>query len=426
MEQKRKTRTWCGFLLLLVLLAVFLIWNLFAGSVQLSASQIGQILLGGGDDLTQKQIIMQIRLPRMAAALILGGALSVSGYLLQTFFHNPIAGPFVLGISSGAKLAVSIAMIVFLSRGVSSSSALLIGAAFIGAMLSMGLILLISQRVNQMSLLVVCGVMIGYICSALTDFLVTFADDSNIVNLHNWSNGSFSGMKWENVTTMAWVCGIALILTFFLSKPIRAFQLGEVYARNMGVPIKAFRAALILLSSVLSACVTAFAGPISFVGIALPHLMKALFKTAEPLLLIPASFLGGGIFCLACDLIARMAFAPTEVSISSGTAVFGAPVVLMVCEKVDTAWVRKYDQMGSGDIDTSIVVDQMMMQAEALGLSTCWVCHFDPRVAIDEFGLPADLYPVHMLTVGYAADEIASECVREARTIPMSDFRIVL
>ena len=297
MEQKRKTRTWCGFLLLLVLLAVFLIWNLFAGSVQLSASQIGQILLGGGDDLTQKQIIMQIRLPRMASALILGGALSVSGYLLQTFFHNPIAGPFVLGISSGAKL-------------------------------SMGLILLISQRVNQMSLLVVCGVMIGYICSALTDFFVTFADDSNIVNLHNWSNGSFSGMKWENVTTMAWVCRIALILTFFLSKPIRAYQLGEVYARNMGVPIKAFRAALILLSSVLSACVTAFAGPISFVGIALPHLMKALFKTAEPLLLIPASFLGGGIFCLACDLIARTAFAPTEVSISSVTAVFGAPVVI--------------------------------------------------------------------------------------------------
>ena len=319
MEQKRKTRTWCGFLLLLVLLAVFLIWNLFAGSVQLSASQIGQILLGGGDDLTQKQIIMQIRLPRMASALILGGALSVSGYLLQTFFHNPIAGPFVLGISSGAKLAVSIAMIVLLSRGVRSSSALLISAAFIGAMLSMGLILLISQRVNQMSLLVVCGVMIGYICSALTDFFVTFADDSNIVNLHNWSNGSFSGMKGENVTT---------ILTFFLSKPIRAYQLGEVYARNMGVPIKAFRAALILLSSVLSACVTAFAGPISFVGIALPHLMKALFKTAEPLLLIPASFLGGGIFCLACDLIARTAFAPTEVSISSVTAVFGAPVVI--------------------------------------------------------------------------------------------------
>ena len=179
-----------------------------------------------------------------------------------------------------------------------------------------------------MSLLVVCGVMIGYICSALTDFLVTFADDSSIVNLHNWSLGSFSGMSWDNVKTMAVACGITLLLTFLLSKPIRAYQLGEVYAQNMGVPLRAFRTALILLSSVLSACVTAFAGPISFVGIAVPHLMKALFKSAEPLCMIPACFLGGGVFCLFCDLIARTAFAPTEVSISSVTAVFGAPIVI--------------------------------------------------------------------------------------------------
>ena len=162
MERKRAKRTYLGFSLLFVLLAVFLIWNLLAGSVSLSASEIWQILLGGGEDLTQRRIIMQIRLPRMMAALILGGALSVSGYLLQTFFHNSIAGPFVLGISSGAKLAVSLVMIFLLSRGVKSSSALLIGAAFVGAMLAMGLILLISQYVDQMSLLVVCGVMIGY------------------------------------------------------------------------------------------------------------------------------------------------------------------------------------------------------------------------------------------------------------------------
>ena len=127
---------------------------------------------------------------------------------------------------------------------------------------------------------------------------------------------------------MALVCGAALVLSFFLSKPIRAYQLGEVYAQNMGVALKAFRTALILLSSILSACVTAFAGPISFVGIAVPHLMKSLFRSAEPLLLIPACFLGGGAFCLMCDLIARTAFAPTEVSISSITAIFGAPVVI--------------------------------------------------------------------------------------------------
>ena len=327
MEHNKTLRIWGGFLLLLLLTVVFLIWNLFAGSVRLSASEILEILRGGAES-SQRSILLQIRLPRLVAALILGGALSVSGYLLQTFFHNPIAGPFVLGISSGAKLTIAVTMIMLLSRGHTASSAALIAAAFLGAMVSMGFVLAVSQRVRRMSMLVVCGVMIGYICSAATDLLVTFADDSNIVNLHNWSMGSFSGMSWENVKTMALVCGAALVLSFFLSKPIRAYQLGEVYAQNMGVALKAFRTALILLSSILSACVTAFAGPISFVGIAVPHLMKSLFRSAEPLLLSPACFLGGGAFCLMCDLIARTAFAPTEVSISSITAIFGAPVVI--------------------------------------------------------------------------------------------------
>ena len=328
MTKKGRSRFCMVFCLMLGLVAVFLLWNLNAGSVAISPGEIWKILLGHGEDETKWNIICSIRLPRLLSALILGGALSVSGYLLQTFFHNPIAGPFVLGISSGAKLTVSVTMIFLLSRGAVSSSASLIFSAFFGAMISMGFVLLISQKVKQMSLLVVCGVMIGYICSALTDFLVTFADDSNIVNLHNWSVGSFSGRSWADVGTMTLVCGVALVLSFLMSKPIRAYQLGEVYAQNMGVPLKAFRAALILLSSILSACVTAFAGPISFVGIAVPHLMKRLFGTAEPMVLIPACFLGGSAFCLGCDLIARTAFAPTEMSISSVTAVFGAPVVI--------------------------------------------------------------------------------------------------
>lgn len=273
-------------------------------------------------------IIWRLRAPRMLAAAILGGGLSLSGFLLQTFFANPIAGPFVLGISSGAKLAVSLIMIFLLSRGLASTSAALISAAFLGAMLSMGFILLLSRRVRRMSLLVVCGVMIGYICSAITDFVVTFAEDSNIVNLHNWSMGSFSGIYWDSVGVIALVTGTALVLAFLLSKPIGAYQLGEVYARSMGVNIRRFRVELILLSSLLSACVTAFAGPVSFVGIAVPHLMKRLFGTARPILMIPACFLGGGAFCLFCDLIARTAFAPREMSISSVTALLGAPVVI--------------------------------------------------------------------------------------------------
>ena len=312
----------------LVLLAAatlgLLVWNICAGSVYLPPGEVLAALLSpeeGG-------IVWGIRLPRVLAAAILGGALSVSGFLLQTFFANPIAGPFVLGISSGAKLTVSLAMVFLLSRGVVIGSMALILGAFIGSMASMGFILLLSRRVKQMSMLVVSGVMIGYICSAVTDFVVTFADDSNIVNLHNWSLGSFSGTSWENVRLMAWVAGVALVLAFLLSKPIGAYQLGEVYAQNMGVNIRRFRVELILLSSLLSACVTAFAGPISFVGIAVPHLVKSLFRTARPLIVIPGCFLGGAAFCLFCDLIARTAFAPRDMSISSVTAVFGAPVVL--------------------------------------------------------------------------------------------------
>lgn len=325
---EKRTRLWIGFLGLIIALLLLIVWNVNAGSVHVSPGEIASILLGrGGDNVV---IVWNIRLPRILAALLLGGALALSGFLLQTFFSNPIAGPFILGISSGAKLILSLVMIGFLSRGVTVGSLGLIAAAFSGAMLSMGFVLLISAKVKRMSLLIIGGVMIGYICSAITDFVVAFADDANIVNLHNWSRGSFSGMLWENVGVMAAVVLLVLVLTFLLSKPIGAYQLGEVYAQNMGVNIKAFRAVLILLSSVLSATVTAFAGPISFVGVAVPHLMRSLFKTAKPIIMIPACFLGGGVFCLLSDLIARTAFAPTELSISAVTALFGAPVVILV------------------------------------------------------------------------------------------------
>lgn len=330
MNKKAYARYTVSFILLGVLLAILFLWNINFGSVDLSAKEILHILFQKGTDDTSYNIVWQIRLPRILAAVILGGALSVSGFLLQTFFGNPIAGPYVLGISSGSKLVVSLVMVFLLGRSIIISAAGMIVAAFVGAMISMGFVLLVSRKVERMSMLVVSGVMIGYICSAITDFVVTFADDSNIVNLHNWSLGSFSGMTWNNVAVMGVVVGIAVLITFFMSKPIGAYQLGEVYAQNLGVNIKVFRILLILISSVLSACVTAFAGPISFVGIAVPHLAKSLLKTAKPILVIPACFLGGAVFCLFCDLIARTVFAPTELSISSVTAIFGAPIVIYV------------------------------------------------------------------------------------------------
>ena len=328
MSKRTYTQYCISFGLLGAMMCLLFFWNINFGSVRLSAGEIGKILLKQTGEGTAYHIVWDIRLPRILSAVILGGALSVSGFLLQAFFANPIAGPFVLGISSGAKLVVSLVMILLLGRGISISSGGMILAAFAGAMISMGFVLLISGRVKKMSMLVICGVMISYICSAVTDFIITFADEANIVNLHNWSMGSFSGMSWDNVRVMAAVTAVSLLLVFWMAKPIGAYQMGEVYAQNMGVNILRFRVALILLSSILSACVTAFAGPISFVGIAVPHIVKRMLGTARPLLVIPGCFMGGAVSCLFCDLIARTVFAPTELSISSVTAVFGAPVVI--------------------------------------------------------------------------------------------------
>ena len=304
--------------------------SLAVGSVRVSAADLLAALTAKeGTDMV-RHILFDIRLPRMLAALILGGALSVSGFLLQTFFSNPIAGPFVLGISSGAKLVVSVFMVVFLGQGLIMNSWTMILAAFLGAMVSMGFVLAVSKKIPQMSMLVVSGVMIGYICSAITELVVTFAEDADIVNLHNWSRGSFSGMTWDNVKVMSVVVAAAFLLVILLAKPLEAYQLGETYAQNLGVNIRTLRILLVVLSSVLSACIVAFAGPISFVGIAVPQLIRKLFGTTKPLLMIPACFLGGSVFCLFCDLLARKWMAPTELSISTVTAIFGAPVVLWI------------------------------------------------------------------------------------------------
>ena len=330
MKMNRHKRYAISFLLLGILILLLLTLNICIGSVNIPVAEVFSILGGSGNDSVHYDIVTQIRFPRAIAGLLLGGALALSGYLLQTFFHNPIAGPFVLGISSGAKLIVALVMVFALSARMTTSSVMMILAAFVGSMISMAFVLALSKVVNQMNMLIVGGVMIGYICTAVTDFIVTFADDSNIVNLHNWSLGSFSGITWENVAVMSLVVLLSSLFVFMLSKPMSAYQLGESYARNMGVNVPLFRFFLVLLSSILSACVTAFAGPISFVGIAVPHLIKSLFGTAKPLIMIPSCFLGGAAFCLFCDLLARVAFAPTELSISTVTAIFGAPVVIYI------------------------------------------------------------------------------------------------
>ena len=333
MHKNRKHRKIAAFFLLGACVLIFFILNICIGSVRIALPDVARIFSGQESNGTVTRILWDIRLPRAIAVLLLGGALSLAGYLLQTFFNNPIAGPFVLGISSGAKMVVALVMVFLMGRGVRVTSATMILAAFIGAMLSMGFVLLMSHRIHNMSMLVVSGVMIGYICSAVTELVVTFANDADIVNLHNWSRGSFSGMTWENVKVMTVVVAATSLTVFLMSKPLGAYQLGDVYARNVGVNLRLLRVCIVIFSSILSACIVAFAGPISFVGIAVPHLVKKLLNTTDPIWMIPACFVGGSAFCLFCDLLAKTILAPTELSISTVTAIFGAPVVLWIIKR---------------------------------------------------------------------------------------------
>ena len=310
-------------LLLLVLL------NLILGSVRISFGDLG-CLFGGEAEETVKRILLELRLPRILMALLLGGALALSGLLLQTFFENPIAGPFVLGISSGAKLAVALSLTIVLKLGGHMSSFFMILASFLGALLTLSLILLVSRRLPRGASLLVAGIMVGYICSAVTDLVINLAEDTNVVSLHSWSLGSFSGLTWTHVRITAVIILPLFAGTLFLAKPMQAFFLGEAVASSLGVNVRRFRLALILIASLLAATVTAFAGPISFVGIAVPFLIRRLLGTEQTRITIPVTFFGGGVFCLLADLLARNLLAPTELSISVVTSILGAPVVIVM------------------------------------------------------------------------------------------------
>lgn len=326
--KKGKKRILIAYAMGFFLLITFVFANVGLGSVQIAPSDVIKAIFSHHDNPDISKILWNIRLPRMLAALILGGALSLSGFLLQTYFGNPIAGPFILGISSGAKLAVALLLVFVIGTYKNVSSVVMVAAAFAGSMVVMAFVLLVSRRIKRASALIISGVMVGYICSAITDFIITFGSDTSIVNLHNWSKGSFSGTSWANVLFIFIAVLIGSLTVFWLSKPIGALQLGENYARSVGVNIRLIRILLVITSSFLSACVTAFAGPISFVGVAVPHITKSALRSAKPILATPLCFIFGAVFCLGCDLIARTALSPSDLSISSVTAVFGAPIVL--------------------------------------------------------------------------------------------------
>ncbi|MEW9094781.1 MAG: iron ABC transporter permease [Clostridiaceae bacterium] len=337
METIDKVRFKHVFLLISLLIFAFFVFAFCIGfgSVKIDLKEVVHIIFKKeAFDPTNRDIVMDIRLPRALATLIGGAALALSGLLLQIFFKNPIVEPYVLGISSGATLFVALIMLGGITLGFKNHSPYILAlGAFLGAILVMMLVVAFAIKVRDIVTLLVIGIMVGYICSAVTNMLVAFADSERLHGFVMWTKGSFSGFTWNNIKVLM-IIGIPIIIgSFFLVKPLNAFLMGEEYAKSMGVDIKKFRLIIILIASILTAIVTAFTGLIAFIGLAVPHISRLIFRTSDNRILIPGTVIMGAIVTSFCDLVCRTIFAPTELPISSITSFIGAPIVIYLILK---------------------------------------------------------------------------------------------
>ncbi|MEW6657998.1 MAG: iron ABC transporter permease [Thermodesulfobacteriota bacterium] len=311
--------------------------NTVIGSVHISLPELWSLFLQSSDS-ANADILWKIRLPRVIAAVLGGAMLAVSGLLLQVFFRNPIVGPFVLGISSAATLLVAIVMLSTLSLGFAGVSPYVNTlAALTGAYGTMAIILLVTAKVKSGVTLLIIGLMMGYLNGAVTSILVAFAEREKIKQFVLWQFGSFSGFSWHELFVLSTLGGLLLCGVYALSKPLNAFLLGEEYALSMGVNIKLFRFLIVLVACALAGLVTAAAGPVAFIGLAVPHMARLSLKTSDARLLIPGVLLLGAAITSLCDLVARQLFSPVEVPISAITACFGAPIVIGLLLKRKTS-----------------------------------------------------------------------------------------
>ncbi len=324
----RRTVLW-SFFALASLTTLTVILNVMIGSVWISPNTVVQVLLRPHHDLTLASIVCTIRLPRALAAAFGGAYLGVSGLILQVYFRNPIVGPFVLGISSGATLTVSVVMLTGIITGMGIISPFVTTiAGFVGAYGIASVVVAMAMRVRSGVTLLIIGLMVGYLCSSLSGILTALAEKERVKGFVLWEMGSFSGFKWAEILTM--ICGGVPLtaLAFLLGKPLNAFLLGEEYALSMGVVLRRSRTLMLLTACALAGMVTAFAGPIAFVGLAVPHMARLIFKTADNHVLIPSSCLIGAGVTSLCDLVARMILSPVELPISAITSIVGAPIVI--------------------------------------------------------------------------------------------------
>lgn len=329
-------------ILLAVSIAALFLLNLFLGSVTIPFNAIWNILWGidGGESAVWQNIIWKSRVPQAITAMVAGAGLAVSGLQMQTVFRNPLAGPSVLGISSGASLGVAFVVLlsgsiggVALSRlGVMGEVALTL-AAVIGALSIMALIVFVSQKVHGNVTLLIIGVMIGYIANAVIGVLKFFSVEEDIRAYVIWGLGSFARVSGNQVAVFTYIMAILLPLSFLLVKTLNLLLLGDAYARNLGLNIKRARLMVITCSGVLVAIVTAYCGPITFLGLAVPHLCRAIFHTSDHRIMMPATMLAGAALALLCNVIARMPGFEGALPVNSVTALVGAPVVISVLFK---------------------------------------------------------------------------------------------
>ena len=327
------------FILLIILsIVVFLFLNMVLGSVRIPMSAGGHIITGTRDEpQTWQNIIWKSRFPQALTALVAGAGLSISGLQMQTVFRNPLAGPSVLGISSGASMGV--AFVVLFSGsigGVALSHLGLFGevalsiAAVAGSLSVMALIVFASHKVKGNVTLLIIGVMIGYLANAIIGILKFFSVEEDIKTYVIWGLGSFSRVSGNQMMLFVTIMAILIPLSFLLVKTLNLLMLGDGYARNLGLNIKRARVLVITCSGVLTAIVTAYCGPIIFLGLAVPHLCRAVFQTSDHRLLMPACLVMGASLALACNLIARMPGFEGALPVNSVTALIGAPVVASV------------------------------------------------------------------------------------------------
>lgn len=316
---RKNTYIFLGLTLLLLVLALL---DTCSGSVWISPHRLFAL------SPMQEQILLQLRLPKMLTAILAGASLSVAGLMMQTLFRNPLAGPYILGISSGASLGVALVTMCGVALG---SSGLISGAAIVGSILVMLLVMMIAKRIRSNVTLLIVGMMVGNIAGALVNMIQNFANPDSLKLFIVWTLGSLNGVGWKELPALSIGVLLAFILVLILIKPLNGLLLGEDYARGLGIHVERTRWMMVVASCLLAGSVTAFCGPIAFIGVAVPHIARGVLATSNHRLTVPASLLIGANILLICDVLCNLG--TYSLPISTMSALFGAPIILWIILK---------------------------------------------------------------------------------------------